>query len=125
MFADRKPNALVWLWLSLAIIVLDQLSNALPNQVRPLFVMLRPSDAERINWEMLCDGQDAFFALDERWPIARIIDPINAPPRLPCELTTPVRVMAVISAEQRSATPSASQPRRSTSSTEAAVSLRG
>lgn len=77
---------------------LDQLSKALPNQVRPLFVMLRPSDAERINWEMLCDGQDAFFALDERWPIARIIDPINAPPRLPCELTTPVRVMAVISA---------------------------
>lgn len=33
--------------------------------------------------------------------------------------------MAAISAEQRSATPSASQPRRSTSSTEAAVSLRG
>lgn len=78
--------------------VLDELSRALPHQMRPLFVMLRPSDAERINWEMLCDGDDAFIALDERWPIARIIDPINAPPRLPCELTTPVRLMAVISA---------------------------
>lgn len=37
----------------------------------------------------------------------------------------PCGAMAAISAEQRSATPSASQPRRSTSSTEAAVSLRG
>ncbi len=27
MFADRKPNALAWLWLSLAIIVFDQLSK--------------------------------------------------------------------------------------------------
>ncbi|ALN63253.1 hypothetical protein GLA29479_2384 [Lysobacter antibioticus] len=78
--------------------VLDSLSQTLPTQVRPLFVMLNPSEAELINWEMLCDSNEQFVALDPRWPIARIIDPINAPSRLPGELTTPVRLMAVISA---------------------------
>jgi hypothetical protein len=78
--------------------LLDSLSQTLPTQVRPLFVMLSPSEAELINWEMLCDSNEKFVALDPRWPIARIIDPINAPSRLPGELTTPVRLMAVISA---------------------------
>lgn len=78
--------------------VLDDLGRVLPPQVSPLFVQLSPSDAELINWEMLCDAQEQFVALDPRWPIARIIDPAHAPQRPPCELTTPVRLMAVISA---------------------------
>lgn len=78
--------------------LLDDLSRTLPHQVSPLFIQLTPSEAELINWEMLCDTHEAFVALDPRWPIARIVDPINAPQRPPCELSTPIRLMAVISA---------------------------
>jgi hypothetical protein len=78
--------------------LLDALSATMAHQVRPLCVQLGRSDAERINWEMLCDQNDAFVALDQRWPIARIIDPINATQRIRRELTTPVRLMAIISA---------------------------
>lgn len=78
--------------------ILDRLGETPDGQVSPLFVMLSPSDAELINWEMLCDGNEAFIALDPRWPIARIIDPVNAPSRPPAELATPIRMMAVISA---------------------------
>jgi hypothetical protein len=78
--------------------LLDHLSQTSPHEIRPLCVLLGPTDAERINWEMLCDQNDAFFALDQRWPIARIIDPINAPPRLRSEMVAPIRLLAVISA---------------------------
>ncbi|WP_459040820.1 CHAT domain-containing protein [Stenotrophomonas sp. PSU-St83] len=78
--------------------VLDDLGRTLSPQISPLFVQISPSFAELINWEMLCDEQEAFIALDQRWPIARIIDPVNAPQRPPCELTTPIRLLAIISA---------------------------
>ena len=41
---------------------------------------------------------DQFVALDPRWPIGRIIDPITAPTRPPSELALPVRMMVLISA---------------------------
>lgn len=78
--------------------VLDDLGRTLSPQISPLFVQISPSFAELINWEMLCDAQEAFIALDPRWPIARIIDPVHAPQRPPCELTTPIRLLAIISA---------------------------
>jgi hypothetical protein len=78
--------------------ILDELRRVMPHQVSPLLVQLGLSDAELVHWETLCDIDDTFVALDPRWPIARIVDPVNAPQRPPCELTTPVRLMAVISA---------------------------
>lgn len=78
--------------------VLDDLGKTMPPQIYPLLVQISPSFAELINWEMLCDVQEAFIALDPRWPVARIIDQVHAPPRPPCELATPIRLLAVISA---------------------------
>lgn len=78
--------------------ILDRLGEIPDDEVSPLFMMLGPSDAELINWEMLCDGNEAFLALDPRWPIARIIEPVNAQSRAPAELASPIRMMAVISA---------------------------
>jgi hypothetical protein len=78
--------------------VLSHLSKTQKEQTQPIFVMLSESDAELINWETLCDAKDAFIALDRRWPIGRITDPMSGSARPPAELQLPVRVMAVISA---------------------------
>lgn len=65
---------------------------------QPIFVMLSESEAEQICWETLCDANDKFVALDPRWPIGRIIDPLTVPSRPPSELALPVRMMVLISA---------------------------
>lgn len=78
--------------------LLDRIGETAQGQLSPLFVVLPPSEAESICWETLCDGQDRFIALDRRWPITRIIDPLNASERPRSMLRLPVRLMAVISA---------------------------
>ncbi len=78
--------------------VLKQLFTAPIGQKQPLFVMLAQSEAEQISWETLCDGNDQFVALDARWPIARITDPMSGIARPPAELKLPVRLLAIISA---------------------------
>lgn len=78
--------------------LLDRLGEAPLGDSSPLFVVLPPSEAESICWETLCDDKGRFLALDQRWPIARIIDPLNASDRPRSTLTTPVRLLAVISA---------------------------
>ena len=78
--------------------VLAQLGNTPKEQSQPLYVMLSESDAELINWETLCNARDAFVALDRRWPIGRITDPINGTARPAAELQLPARLMALISA---------------------------
>lgn len=78
--------------------VLQQVFTAPVGQQQPLFVMLSESEAEQINWETLCDSQDQFVALDPRWPIGRITDPMTGQSRPPAELALPVRMMVLISA---------------------------
>jgi CHAT domain len=78
--------------------LLERIGETAKGQIQPLYVVLGESDAELISWETLCNSKDAFFALDPRWPIGRITDPITAQPRLPPTFESPVRVMAVISA---------------------------
>ena len=78
--------------------VLRQLFTATLGQTQPLFVMLAQSEAEQISWETLCDGNDQFVALDARWPIGRITDPMSGQARPPAELKLPVRMMVLISA---------------------------
>ncbi|WP_028998728.1 CHAT domain-containing protein [Azohydromonas australica] len=68
------------------------------GQRQPLYLMLSESEAEQFCWETLCDPKDHFIALDSRWPVARIIDPMNGIARPPAEMRMPIRVMAVISA---------------------------
>lgn len=78
--------------------VLQRLAETPVGQKQPLYVMLTRSEAELINWETLCDAQDAFVGLDPRWPIGRITDPMNGQSRPPAELRLPVRMLVVISA---------------------------
>lgn len=78
--------------------VLKQLFTAPIGTTQSLFVMLSRSEAEQISWETLCDGNDRFVALDARWPIGRITDPMSSVSRPPAELKLPVRMMVLISA---------------------------
>lgn len=78
--------------------ILDSLSKAPLGQVQPIYVKLSESDAELITWETLCDSNDEFLALDQRWPIGRISDPMSGQSRPPAVLRLPVKVLAVISA---------------------------
>lgn len=78
--------------------LLTQLAATPQGQIQPLYVMLSDSDAELISWETLCDPKDAFVALDRRWPIGRIIDPMSGTSRPPARFEQPVRMLAVISA---------------------------
>ena len=78
--------------------VLKQLFTTPIGTTPSLFVMLSRSEAEQISWETLCDGNDKFVALDARWPISRITDPMSGIARPPAELKLPVRMMVLISA---------------------------
>ncbi|MGH7305915.1 MAG: CHAT domain-containing protein [Candidatus Rokuibacteriota bacterium] len=78
--------------------LLDTLENVPVDQVQPIFVRLRDGNAELIAWETLCDAKDRFVALDRRWPVGRISDPMAAGSRPSPVLRLPVRVMAAISA---------------------------
>jgi hypothetical protein len=78
--------------------ILDQLEQTPLGEVKPLYVVLTEGDAELINWETLCNGTDDFVALDQRWPIGRISDPVSGASRPPAALRLPVKVMVVISA---------------------------
>lgn len=68
----------------------------------PIQFLVADPDAHSLSWEALVGNND-FFALNERWPIARIARGAvpEANPRRP--FASPVRVMAVLSAVQREA----------------------
>ena len=78
--------------------VLDSLALAGAGQLQPIFVKLAQGEAELITWEALCDVNDKFVALDKRWPIGRIADPMYSPSRPPTVLRQTFKVLAVISA---------------------------
>jgi hypothetical protein len=76
------------------------LTNAVdgpPGRVQSVMFDLQATQAEQFNWEMLCDDQDRFLAL-ERAPIGRIaeerVDQAGAPPAF----TGDLRITAVLSA---------------------------
>jgi len=78
--------------------VLDDLPKDPDDAVHPIYVKLDRGDAELITWETLCDVNDKFVALDRRWPIGRITDPVNTQPRNLPLFRMEVRLLAVISA---------------------------
>lgn len=78
--------------------ILDNLAGTPPGQVSPIYLKLSEGEAEQINWETLCDQNNEFLALDRRWPIGRITDPMSGQNRPPPVLRTPVKLLAVISA---------------------------
>jgi CHAT domain len=79
-------------------LLLDRLEQTPLGDVQPLYVALAEGEAEQITWEALCDKQDEFVALDPRWPIGRISDPVAGRSHPPAVLRLPVRIMVVISA---------------------------
>ena len=78
--------------------LLDRLEETPLGDVQPLYVAIAEGEAEQITWETLCDTQDEFVALDPRWPIGRISDPVAGRSHPPAVLREPVRVMVIISA---------------------------
>ncbi len=78
--------------------ILEHLALAPSGQVQPLFLKLAGGDAEMIPWETLCDVDGEFLALDQRWPIGRVCDPLQGESRPPPVLSLPVRLLVVISA---------------------------
>jgi CHAT domain len=78
--------------------ILDNISTAFGNEIRPIYIKLTEGEAELITWESLCDSDNKFVALDWRWPIGRISDPLNSQSRLPPIFQMPIKVMAIISA---------------------------
>jgi hypothetical protein len=78
--------------------LLDRLEQTPVGDVQPLYVAISEGEAEQITWETLCDTQDEFVALDPRWPIGRISDPVAGRSQPPALLRPPMRVMVVISA---------------------------
>lgn len=85
---------------------LDTLLQTPANDVHSLFFNLVSEDAERFHWEALWDPNNAFLALDARWPIARIAKSV-AERNLPSirEFMPPLRITAVLSAAGISAVP--------------------
>ena len=78
--------------------LLQQLEQTPVGEVKPLYVVLKQGDPELISWETLCTSTNDFVALDKRWPIGRISDPMSGASRPPATLRLPVKVMAIISA---------------------------
>lgn len=78
--------------------LLGQLSQVPNGQIHPIFVRLRDGNAEMISWETLCDSQDQFLALDSRWPVGRISDPMATAHRPSPVFRLPVKILAAISA---------------------------
>lgn len=75
------------------------LRNTPNGAVHSLFFHLVADEAERLHWEALCDDLGAFFALDGRWPIARMADsPLDRAQPARREFAPPLRFVAILSA---------------------------
>ena len=63
----------------------------------PVFVEIAtPAGAEALPWEALCSPEGDFLGLDERWSLARMVEP-QAPAAPFYRLTPPIRIAAVLS----------------------------
>lgn len=72
----------------------------------PIYVQLKSLPAaETYCWEALCDEAGAFIALDRRWPVARLAGALNLAGRAVEAYEFPLRILVVLSAIGRNATP--------------------
>ena len=72
----------------------------------PIYVQLKSLPAaETYCWEALCDEAGAFIALDRRWPVARLAGALNLAGRAVEAYEFPLRILVVLSAVGRNATP--------------------
>ncbi len=55
-----------------------------------------PAGAEALPWEALCSPNDDYLGLDERWALARIVEPVAEPPAF-YTLVPPLRIAAALS----------------------------
>lgn len=63
----------------------------------PVYVEIAtPAGAEALPWEALCSPNDEYLGLDERWALARIVEPAAEPPAF-YTLTPPLRIAAALS----------------------------
>ena len=76
---------------------LNEALGAESGERAPIFVKLRTAGhAEALPWETLCSPDGNFLGLDERWSLARIVEPTRRGPKR-FEMTLPIRIAAVLS----------------------------
>lgn len=78
--------------------ILEHLAQTPNGQVKPLFMKLAAGDAEMIPWEAMCWLAGDFMALDQRWPIGRVSEPLAGAGFPAAVFKLPVRMLVVISA---------------------------
>lgn len=85
---------------------LDHALDLMPGDFCPIYLQLKalPS-AEAFCWEALCKPNGSFIALDPRWQIARIAGSPQSGHRPTEAFKTPLKIMAILSAFGRDATP--------------------
>ena len=72
----------------------------------PIYLQLKSLPAaEAFCWEALCNEAGVFIALDRRWPVARLAGALNLAGRAVESYEFPLRIMVVLSALGRDATP--------------------
>lgn len=76
---------------------LGQAVQALQAAQHPIYFYLDPPEVDELPWETLHDATLGFLALDNRWPIARLRNPV-AQVKKEYEFSLPLRVLAVLSA---------------------------
>jgi hypothetical protein len=69
-----------------------------PNPPSPIYIQTNVADAESLPWEVLYHPHGEFLSLDDRWPIGRMTG--GAHQELPVFLVPPLRVAALIAAEE-------------------------
>jgi len=77
---------------------LGQAMQAAQDSEHPIYFYLDPAEADRLPWETLHDAREGFLALDRRWPIARLKNPLLTQIKEVYEFSPPLRVLAILSA---------------------------
>lgn len=75
------------------------------GQPKTLYFEIRSRVGESVRWEALCDDAGNFVALDPRYRLGRLLDPIDAHDAGGRTFAPPLKVLALLSAARRDAAP--------------------
>jgi hypothetical protein len=68
------------------------------NPPRPIGMQVDSALADSLPWETLCKQKGDFLALDQRWPVVRMLEPTDDRLRQDYEYVAPLKIAAVLSA---------------------------
>ena len=76
---------------------IDAALTTLYGSESPIYVLLDSATADQLPWECLYEQTNGFLALDGRWPVARLKEPLG-PVSTQFSLQPPLRILAILSA---------------------------